>query len=93
LSKHNKTLEKMRRRPPPSDITWDALCALLSNLGYQQLKTGKSDGSRRKFYNKAIDALICCHEPHPQPHVDKGCIVDLVDHLRLHGFLKSAEKK
>lgn len=96
MSKHDKTLERMRRRPPPSDVSWDSLTALLGSLGYDQLKSGRSGrsgGSRRKFYNKEKDALICCHEPHPQPNVDKGCIVDVVDHLTTHGFLGSTEKK
>lgn len=92
MSKQAKTLVKICRKPPPSDITWEALSALLRSLGYQQLKTGKSGGSRRKFYNGERDALICCHEPHPQPQVDKGCIVNVVDHLKAYGFLEGEEE-
>ncbi len=39
----------------------------------QGLKS-KGGGSGRKFYHKGKDALICCHQPHPNPCVDKGCI-------------------
>jgi len=47
----------------------------------------KNSGSRRKFYNKNKDALIICHEPHPQPTVDKGCIADVIEHLKTYGFI------
>lgn len=90
--RHEKTLQRMQTRPPPSDVTWDELTALLRHLGYVPLKNGRTGGSRRKFYNKEKDALICCHEPHPQPHVDKGCIVDVVDHLTAKGFLGELKK-
>ncbi|MCH1907972.1 hypothetical protein MKP15_04190 [Stenotrophomonas sp. Y6] len=93
MSKHDKTLERMRRRPPPSDVSWDAMAALLESLGYRPLKAGKTGGSRRKFYNKEKDALICCHEPHSPAKVDKGCVADVVDHLTTYGFIKDVEQK
>lgn len=93
MSKHDKTLERMRRRPPPSDLTWDSMVALLLSLGYKPLKTGTTGGSRRKFFHKDKNALILCHEPHPQTTVDKGCVKDVVEHLTTYGFLGDAEKK
>lgn len=85
MSKHKKTLEKLCRTPPPSDLKWDDLCALLKSLGYE-IKTGA--GSRRKFVHKVTKAIISCHEPHPSPDVDKGCIVDIVQHLKDNGLIK-----
>jgi len=88
MSKHEKNLLKLSATPVPAQFKWDELTGVLKHLGYEQLKTGKSGGSRRKFYHKQKNDLISCHEPHPSPDVDKGCISDVVDHLKVHGFIK-----
>lgn len=51
MSKHDKTLAKMQRKPVPSDISWDAMAAALKYLGFKQLN---NDGSRRKFFHKEL---------------------------------------
>jgi predicted RNA binding protein YcfA (HicA-like mRNA interferase family) len=84
MSKHSKALAKLSATPPPSSLKWDDLCSVLEHLGYQVLN---GSGSRRKFYHKQKNALIICHEPHPSPNVDKGCIVNVVEHLKANGFL------
>ncbi|WP_432445579.1 type II toxin-antitoxin system HicA family toxin [Variovorax paradoxus] len=84
MSKHAKALEKLCRTPPPADFKWDELKTVLEGLGYDMLN-GK--GSRRKFHHPATGAIISCHEPHPSPDVDKGCIVDIVTHLRDYGLI------
>lgn len=84
MSKHEKALAKLCAKPPPADLKWGELVGVLEHLGYEVLKGA---GSRRKFYHKAKNLLICCHEPHPTPSVDKGCIADVVEHLRLYGFI------
>ena len=84
MSKHKKNLAKLLATPPPSDFKWDDLATLLGHLGYKQLN---NDGSRRKFYNKERNLLIICHKPHPSPNVDKGCIVDVVEHLQTNGVI------
>ena len=65
-------------------MKWQELKAVLEHLGYALLK---NTGSRRKFYHGGKKALIICHEPHPTPNVDKGCIADVVEHLRANGFI------
>lgn len=84
MSKQKKALERLCATPPPADIKWSELKALLEHLGYEMLKNA---GSRRKFYHKEKNALISCHEPHPSPDVDKGCVADVVEHLRANGFI------
>lgn len=74
----------MYRKPTPADVKWDDMKAALEWLGY---KTLNNDGSRRKFFHKEKDALIICHCPHPSPDVDKGCIDDVVEHLRTYGLI------
>lgn len=84
MSKQSKALAKLSASPPPSGLKWDELKAVLEHLGYKMLK---GSGSRRKFYHKEKDLLVICHEPHPSPDVDKGCIASVVDHLKTNGFI------
>jgi predicted RNA binding protein YcfA (HicA-like mRNA interferase family) len=83
MSKHQKALDRLRAKPPASDFKWTELKALLEHLGYRMLT---NSGSRRKFVHTKTKALIICHEPHPSPNVDKGCIADVVTHLEVNGF-------
>lgn len=85
MSKLEKQIARLRAKPPPANFTWDELCSLLARLGYELLN---GNGSRRKFYNRDRDLLISCHEPHPRPEVDKGCIVDVVTHLIENGVIQ-----
>jgi len=84
MSKHSKAITRITTSPPPSNIKWDELKGVLEHLGYKMLN---GSGSRRKFYHKEKDLLIICHQPHPSPDVDKGCITDVADHLKTNGFL------
>ena len=84
MSKHQKALDRLCAIPSPADLKWQELKAVLEHLGYALLK---NTGSRRKFFHEGKKALIICHEPHPTPNVDKGCIADVVEHLRAKGFI------
>lgn len=84
MSQHEKALLKLQKIPPPSDLKWDELKRILEQLGYHMVAGG---GSRRKFYHTEKDALINCHEPHPSPNVDKGCIRDIVEHLKVYKLI------
>ena len=84
MSRQQKALERLCARPTPSDIKWQELKSVLEHLGYQLLT---NSGSRRKFFHPETKALIICHEPHPAPTIDKGCVTDVVEHLRAHGYL------
>lgn len=88
MSKHDKTLSRMCKKPVPSDIKWKELEAALVHLGHQVIN---GNGSRRKFYHPGKDRMISCHQPHPDPHVDKGCISNIVEYLRVNGFLEAEE--
>lgn len=85
MSKHLKALARLSSSPPPADLKWSELKSVLEALGYKMLN---NSGSRRKFFHPGKQALIICHRPHPSPNVDKGCVVDVVEHLRTYGFIK-----
>ncbi|WP_156782028.1 type II toxin-antitoxin system HicA family toxin [Acidihalobacter aeolianus] len=88
MSKHKKTLEKLKSPQTPSDLKWSELSGLLRHLGYEVLK---NSGSRRKFINRETNALIICHEPHQPECVDKGCVADVVEHLKANNIIKSGD--
>lgn len=78
MAKYDKTIESLKKRPIKADIRWDDLVSLLNYLGFVQLN---GNGSRRKFYQKDRDLLIICHQPHPSPCIDKGCVKDVSEKL------------
>lgn len=84
MSKHQKALERLCAIPPAADFKWQELVGVLEHLGYSVVK---GSGSRRKFCHSEKKALIICHQPHPSPNVDKGCIADVVEHLKINGFI------
>ncbi len=83
MSKRQKALERILKSPPASDITWEELESALKGLGYKEIKGA---GSRRKFVHPETKDLIICHKPHPSPHVGKGTVDDVADHLTRAGF-------
>lgn len=85
MSKHDRIIAQLQAKKTPSNIKWTELCSLLEHLGYRKLKA-KGGGSGVKFYHEKKDVLICCHRPHPDPCVDKGCIKDITEHLEANGF-------
>lgn len=84
MTKHQKALAKLMISPTPANIKWEELKGILEHLGYTMLSGG---GSRRKFFHARKNVLIICHAPHPSPDVDKGCIADVVEHLKRNGFI------
>jgi hypothetical protein len=48
----------------PKDLTWDEALRVLRHYGFEEVKKGKTSGSRRRFVNDNLD-VIDLHEPHP----------------------------
>lgn len=88
MSKKSKALEKICSQPTPANIKWKELVSVLVALGYEE---HSGTGSRKKFFHPVKNALISCHKPHPNPEVDKGCLADIVSHLKDHGFITDHE--
>lgn len=53
-----------RLKSKPSDFTWDELVRLLASLGFDEVRPGKSGGSRRRF-SHPTGLVISLHQPHP----------------------------
>jgi len=62
MSKIDKLLARLAEKP--KDFTWQEAIKILNYYGFEEIKKGKTGGSRRKFANKQKD-VISIHEPHP----------------------------
>ncbi len=79
MSKKDKLIARFRSRP--SDFSWDELVSLLNYLGYEEISTGKTAGSRRAFIHHATKQIIRLHKPHPASILKNYQIKDLLDSL------------
>lgn len=71
----------------PKDFTWDELKKVLSHYGYQEIKKGKTNGSRRKFAS-TDNHIISLHKPHPSQILKPYQINQIVASLKEKGNLK-----
>jgi len=74
LGRRDKLITRFLSRP--KDFEWDELVRLLEGLGYAEVKTGKSGGSRRRFIHPTAPT-IALHKPHPGSIV-KLYVIDAV---------------
>lgn len=65
---------------------WRDFARLLGKLGYEELKTGKTGGSRRKYYNATTRHLIMLDEPH-DGEMGRGMVKRLQDELEEKGVI------
>jgi hypothetical protein len=63
MSKKQKLIERLCSNP--RDFTWSELESLLNYLGFDEIKKGKTSGSRRAFYKVDTQQIIRLHKPHP----------------------------
>ena len=62
MSRKDKLIDHFLKMP--SDFHYDDLVRLLGYFGFEEVKKGKTSGSRKKFLNK--DGVpIMIHKPHP----------------------------
>jgi len=78
MSKIEKLIARLLSRP--TDFTWEELSKVLGHFGYEELKTGKTGGSRRKFADKDKH-IIDLHKPHPGNIVKQYQIRDIINTL------------
>ena len=84
-TKNIKTLQLVFARPPSGNVKWDAIEALLKDLGAQ---IEEREGSRvlvRLFEDRRV-----FHRPHPSPDTDKGALRDIRNWLESNGVTPHA---
>jgi hypothetical protein len=85
MSRHQKLLRRFLAKP--RDFTFDELATLLGGLGYRQVKSGKTSGSRVAFYNEKIEHIVRFHKPHPSNLLRRYQLDDLERALRRRGII------
>ena len=79
MSRKEKLISRFQQRP--KNFTWDELTSLLKYMGYREIKTGKSGGSRRRFVHDSA-ATITLHKPHPQNILKRYAVDQVLDILK-----------
>jgi predicted RNA binding protein YcfA (HicA-like mRNA interferase family) len=85
MSQREKLIDRLLSIP--KDFTWEELIKVLKAFGFDELKGGKTSGSRRKFVDENKN-IIDLHKPHPANILKGYAIKDVIETLRLKGYLK-----
>ncbi|MBC8413686.1 type II toxin-antitoxin system HicA family toxin [bacterium] len=80
MSKADKLLQRFFSIP--KDLTFTELMKVLKGCGYEEIKTGKTSGSRVTFYNKKLDDMIKFHKPHPSSIMKRCYLREIARQLR-----------
>ena len=86
MSKADKLLQRFLSKP--KDFTFEELWKVLKECGYEEIKTGKTSGSRVAFYNRELDDMIKFHRPHPSSIMKQCYLREIERQLRDKGVLK-----
>jgi hypothetical protein len=82
-------LDKLKTRllQKPKDFTYEELSSLLQKLGYEELKLGKTAGSRVAFCHSVTSHIIRLHRPHPSNIIKSYLFRKLIEELEKEGLL------
>ena len=86
MGRLEKLIQKLLSRP--RDFTYDELKRLLRGLGYQELKLGKTSGSRVAFIHTETNHIIRLHKPHPAKILKSYQIDQIIEEFKRIGVLK-----
>lgn len=62
MARKDKLIRRFRARP--RDLQWDELTRLLESVGYSEVRSGRTGGSRRRFVHPTAP-VVSLHRPHP----------------------------
>ena len=79
-TRSRKTLELIFSRPTPSSVKWEAVVALLAELGAE---ITQREGSRVAVF--LFEQVRVMHRPHPAPDMDKGAVASIRRWLEENG--------
>jgi hypothetical protein len=86
MSRRDKLLRRFLKKP--ADFSFDEMSRLLKGFGYEEVKSGKTSGSRVAFISRTSGHIVRLHKPHPG-NVLKRYQMDLVEEtLRAKGIIQ-----
>ena len=86
MSKHEKLLEKLLRKP--GNFTFEELAAVLKGFGYTVEQRGRTSGSAVAFFNRKFNDKIMIHKPHPQKEVKNYIFELVIEKLKANKFIR-----
>jgi HicA toxin of bacterial toxin-antitoxin, len=84
MTRREKLLKRLLSQP--KDFTWEELQTLLYGFGFEEVPTGKTGGSRRRFANEN-GIVISLHKPHPRNILKSYQIGQVIEILSEEGYL------
>ena len=86
MTKREKLLGKLLEKS--KNFTYNELKSLLNGLGYKEITSGKTSGSRVAFINKKTNHLIRLHKPHSSNKLKRYQLDFIEIELRNLGVIK-----
>ena len=83
MGKADKLLQRLLTFP--KDFTFDEARALLESCGYEFSNSGKTGGSRVKFYRGK--KIFRMHKPHPRKELLEYQVKALIEELKEEGII------
>lgn len=83
MSRNDQRLARLLSKP--RDYTYREGDALLVALGFLEMPTGKTGGSRVRFFRERDGAMVTMHKPHPNKVLKPYQVTELIDVLRKYG--------
>lgn len=79
MTKKDKLITRFKSQP--RDFTYDELKSLLEMLGFEEMRKGKTSGSRVMFWHDGLQSTIMLHRPHPGNIVKSYALRQVADTL------------
>ena len=86
MTQHEKLLKRFCLKP--KNFTFEEMKKLLNGLGYKEIRSGKTSGSRVAFFHEGKQHLIRLHKPHPGKILKRYQLDWLEKELRKRELLK-----
>ena len=86
MTRQDKLLNRFLSKP--CNFTYNEMIKLLKGFGYQEVRSGKTSGSRVAFINSAKRHIIRLHKPHPKNILKKYQLDLIEEELKKQEILK-----
>jgi hypothetical protein len=85
MSKFDKLLQRFLAKP--KDFTYDELQSLLRGFGYEEIRSGRTSGSRVAFSHSQTKHIIRLHKPHPHKILKRYQVEYVENELKRMGVI------
>lgn len=84
MNRKDKLFNRFQHQP--RDFSWDELVRLLGQLGFEEIRAGRTGGSRRRFMHPSA-GIIMVHKPHPDKIVKRYILEQVREKLKKEGLI------